>query len=123
MSDAHQTQISPKSGFISPDTLLAAIVGGSDDAIVSKNLDGIITSWNKGAERIFGYTAEEIIGQPILRLLPDDRKHEEIEILARLRKGERIDHFETFRMTKDGRLIDVSLTISPVRDLEGNVVG
>src|SRR5215510_6209090 len=83
---------------------LAAIVESSDDAIISKSLDGVVTSWNAAAERIFGYRAEEMIGQPILRLLPEERHDEERMILARLRRGERVDHFETVRQTKDGRL-------------------
>jgi PAS domain S-box-containing protein len=102
---------------------LAAIVESSDDAIVSKSLDGIVTSWNAAAERIFGYRAEEMIGQPILRLLPEDRHDEEAMILERLRRGERIDHFETVRRTKDGRLLNVSLTISPIRDTHGMIIG
>ncbi len=93
---------------------LAAIVDSSDDAIVSKNLDGGITSWNKGAERIFGYTAEEAIGKPITIVIPQDRQDEERVILTRIRRGERIDHFETVRQRKDGGLIAVSLTVSPV---------
>jgi PAS domain S-box-containing protein len=102
---------------------LASIVQSSDDAIVSKNLDGIITSWNKGAERVFGHTAEEAIGQPITIVIPEDRQSEEREILTRIRRGERIDHFETIRQRKHGSLIVVSLTISPVKDAEGKVVG
>jgi PAS domain S-box-containing protein len=102
---------------------LAAVVASSDDAIVSKTLDGVIRSWNAGAQRLFGYTAEEAIGQSILMLLPDDRKEEEAGILARLRAGERIDHFESIRVTKDHRLINVSLTISPVRDPTGRIIG
>jgi two-component system CheB/CheR fusion protein len=102
---------------------LAAIVESSDDAIVSKTLDGIIRTWNAGAQRIFGYTPEEIIGKPVTMLLPPDRFDEEIQILARLRRGERVDHFETIRRTRDGRLIDVSVTISPVRDARGVIVG
>ncbi len=102
---------------------LAAIVESSDDAIISKTLDAIITSWNKGAERIFGYTAEEAIGKPKTILFPLDRYHEEDEILAKLRRGERIDHFESVRVRKDGRQIDVSLSISPIRDSEGQIVG
>jgi PAS domain S-box-containing protein len=105
------------------DLLLAAIVSSSDDAIVSKNLDGIITSWNEGARRIFGYTAEEMIGQPVLKLVPADRKDEEPRILERLGRGERVDHFQTIRVRKDGEHIDVSLTISPVRDHTGRIVG
>jgi PAS domain S-box-containing protein len=103
--------------------LLAAIVASSDDAIVSKNLDGTITSWNRSAERIFGYTMEEAIGQPITLIVPQDRLDEEAEILARLRKGERVDHFHTIRRCKDGTTIDVSLTISPVKDASGRIVG
>jgi PAS domain S-box-containing protein len=102
---------------------LAAIVEYSDDAIVSKNLDGIVTSWNRGAEAVFGYRADEIVGRPILLLLPPDRIDEESLILARLRRGESIEHFETVRRRKDGREIDVSLTISPVRDVSGRIIG
>jgi PAS domain S-box-containing protein len=102
---------------------LAAIVGSSDDAIISKNLSGIIQSWNKAAERIFGYTAEEAVGQPILLIIPPHLKHEERYILERLRRGDRIEHFETTRLRKDGRLIDISLTISPIRDGEGKIIG
>jgi PAS domain S-box-containing protein len=103
--------------------LLAAIVDSSDDAIISKNLDGVITSWNKGAERLFGYTPEEAIGQQITLIIPPDRRDEEMEILARLKRGERVDHFETVRITKDRALLDISLTISPVKDLSGRVTG
>lgn len=103
--------------------LLAAIVASSDDAIVSKNLDGIIESWNKGAERIFGYTPEEAIGKHITLIIPSDRRNEEDEILARLRRGERIDHFQTVRRSKDGMLHDVSVTISPIKDSSGRIVG
>ena len=103
--------------------LLAAIVASSDDAIVSKNLNGVITSWNKSAERIFGYTAEEAIGQHITLIISPERHGEEVDILSRLRRGERVDHFHTVRRRKDGSLLDVSLTISPVRDSSGRVVG
>ncbi len=103
--------------------LLAAIIEASDDAIVSKTLDGIVTSWNAGAERIFGYSREEMVGQPLDVIIPPDRRHEERDILERLRRGERIDHFDTVRMTKDGRALDISLTISPVRDGSGRIVG
>jgi PAS domain S-box-containing protein len=102
---------------------LASIVESSDDAIVSKNLDGVITSWNRGAERVFGYAAEEAIGQPITIVIPQDRQDEERTILTRIRRGERIDHFETIRQRKHGSLIVVSLTVSPVKNAEGKIVG
>jgi PAS domain S-box-containing protein len=102
---------------------LAAIIQSSDDAIVSKNLDGIITSWNKGAERVFGYTAEEAVGQPITIVIPQDRQDEERTILTRIRRGERIEHFETVRQRKHGSLIWVSLTISPIKNAEGKIIG
>ncbi len=102
---------------------LAAIVESSDDAIVSKTLDGRITSWNPGAVRIFGYAPEEAIGQPITLIVPPELLEEEAQVLATLRRGERVDHFETIRLTKDGRRIDVSLTVSPVRDEQGEIVG
>ena len=102
---------------------LAAIVESADDAIVSKTLDGIVTSWNASAQRMFGYTAHEMIGQPILRLIPPDRRNEENLILARLRAGERIEHFETVRVRKNGQPLEVSLTISPVRDSAGTIIG
>lgn len=102
---------------------LAAIVESSDDAIVSKTLDGTIVTWNQGAERIFGYTAQEVIGRPINVIIPDDRQGEETLILKRLCRGERVDHFETVRRAKDGRLVDVSVTISPMRDAGGTIVG
>ena len=102
---------------------LASLVESSDDAIVSKNLDGVITSWNSGAERVFGYSASEAIGQPITLVIPQDRQSEEREILTRIRRGERIDHFETVRQRKHGSLIVVSLTVSPVKDANGKIVG
>ena len=104
-------------------TRLAAIVESSDDAIISKDLDGIITSWNQGAERIYGYTAAEVIGQPIALLIPPDLPDDLPGIMARLRRGERIDHYETQRVTKDGTRLDVSLTISPLRDGAGQIMG
>jgi PAS domain S-box-containing protein len=102
---------------------LASIVESSDDAIVSKSLDGIIKSWNRGAERIFGYTAEEAIGQPITIVIPEDRLDEERTILNRIRRGERIEHYETVRRRKHGSLIAISLTVSPVKDAEGKIIG
>ena len=102
---------------------LAAIVQSSDDAIVSKNLDGIVMNWNAGAERIFGYSASEMIGQPITKLIPDDRLDEESKILAQIRAGHRVDHYETVRKRKDGTLLEVSLTVSPVRNAKGTIVG
>jgi PAS domain S-box-containing protein len=102
---------------------LAAIVASSDDAIIGKDLNSIITSWNLGAERIFGYTAEEMIGTSIIRLIPPDRHEEELEILSRIRRGERFDHFETVRLAKDGRQLNVSITVSPIMDSSGHVVG
>ncbi|HEV2762581.1 MAG TPA: PAS domain S-box protein, partial [Pyrinomonadaceae bacterium] len=101
----------------------AAIVENSDDAIISKDLDGVIRSWNPGAERLYGYTAEEAVGRPVTMLIPDDRPDEEPVILARIRAGERVDHYETVRVAKDGRVLNVSLTVSPVRDATGRVVG
>jgi PAS domain S-box-containing protein len=102
---------------------LGAIVASSDDAIIGKDLNSIITSWNFGAERIFGYTADEMIGTSIMRLIPPDRHEEEREILTRIRRGERFDHFETIRLAKDGRQLNVSITISPIKDSTGRVVG
>lgn len=101
---------------------LAAIVESSDDAIVGKTLDGVITSWNSGAERVFGYAEHDVIGKPVTLLIPVDRHHEETRILERIRRGERVGHYETVRRRKDGRLIDVSLTVSPVRDAGGRVI-
>ena len=103
--------------------LLAAIVDSSDDAIVSKTLDGIITSWNRSAQRMFGYTSEEAIGKLITLIIPRDRWDEEANIIHRLRRGERVDHFQTVRRRKDGCLVDVSLTISPVKDSAGHIIG
>ncbi len=103
--------------------VLAAIVEGSDDAIISKDLNGIIASWNKGAQRIFGYRAQEVIGKAVNILIPDDRQNEEPEIIKRIMRGEHIDHFDTVRQRKDGSLVDVSLTISPIRNEQGVVIG
>src|SRR6266478_1822026 len=102
---------------------LAAIVSSSDDAIVSKTLDGTITSWNAGATNILGYEADEMIGQPITRIIPPELHEEETQILARLHRGERIRHYETIRLAKDGRRIDISLTVSPLFNQSGKVVG
>jgi PAS domain S-box-containing protein len=103
--------------------LLAAIVESSDDAIISKRLDGHIVSWNHGAQRLFGYTADEAVGQPISLIIPPDRLHEEAMIIERLRRGERIEHYETVRLAKDGRHVAISLTISPIRDAGNTIVG
>jgi PAS domain S-box-containing protein len=102
---------------------LAAIIESSDDAVISKNLDGVIMSWNSGAERLFGYTAEEAIGRPVTMLIPPERIDEEPGILARVRRGERIDHYDTVRRRKDGSAIDISLTVSPIRDSDGTIIG
>jgi PAS domain S-box-containing protein len=102
---------------------LASIVESSDDAIIGKNIDGIITSWNNGAERLFGYTADEVVGKPVTILFPPDRHNEERIILERIMRGERIDHYETVRHRKDGSSVDESLTISPVKNAEGRIVG
>jgi PAS domain S-box-containing protein len=102
---------------------LAAIVESSDDAIVSKDLNGIVASWNQGAERLFGYTAEEMIGKSITVLIPADRLHEEADVLGRIRRGERIEHYETVRLRKDASLVDISLTVSPIKRADGKVIG
>src|SRR5678815_290764 len=102
---------------------LAAIVASSDDAIISKNLEGIIVTWNEGATRIFGWQPQEVIGKSITILIPPDRLEEEPAILARLRAGQRVDHYETVRVRKDGRPVHISLTISPVRNSAGEIIG
>ena len=102
---------------------IASIVESSDDAIISKDIDGIITTWNKGAERLFGYMAEEMIGKPITTIIPIERHHEEPEILARIRRGDRIGHYETVRRRKDGSLVEISLSVSPTRTSDGKIVG
>ncbi|HTK83857.1 MAG TPA: PAS domain S-box protein [Patescibacteria group bacterium] len=106
-----------------PTAYLAAIVDSSDDAIISKNLNGIITSWNRAAQRIFGYTADEAVGQSILMIIPPERQAEEADIIARLKAGQRVDHFETVRVAKDGRRVNLSVTISPIRDDRGVIIG
>lgn len=102
---------------------LASIVESSDDAIISKDLEGVITSWNRGAEHLFGYTAHEAIGRPVTMLMPPDRENEEPTILSRIRRGERIEHYHTIRRRKDGVLIDISLSVSPIQDRHGQIVG
>ncbi len=108
---------------VDPRFHLAAIVASADDAIVSKDLNGIVTSWNEGARRMFGFTAEEMIGQSILRIIPEELHYEEDQILRTLRAGGRIDHYETTRKKKSGEHIEVSVTISPMRDEQGRVFG
>jgi len=121
------THEAPDSASYRPDNdaaaWLAAIVENSDDAILSKNLDGIISSWNPGATRLFGFSAKEAVGRPITIIIPEDRLPEEAEIIGKIRRGERVHHFETVRQRKDGRLVDISLTVSPVRDPEGRIIG
>jgi PAS domain S-box-containing protein len=102
---------------------LAAIVESSDDAIISKDLNGVVRSWNRAAERLFGYTADEMVGESIRKIIPEDRQHEEERVLTAIRAGQRVEHFETIRKAKDGRLIPVSLTVSPTRDIDGRIVG
>ena len=102
---------------------LTAILDSSDDAVVGKNLAGVITCWNTGAERVFGYSASEAIGQPVTLVIPRDRQSEEGDILTRIRRGQRIDHFETVRQRKQGGRIEVSLTVSPIKDAYGNIFG
>jgi PAS domain S-box-containing protein len=121
-----RVNIGPAPGASLPATaaqILWSIVENSDDAIITTNLDGIISSWNKSAERIFCYTPEEVIGKPITILIPMERLEEEPAILARIRREERVKHYETVRQRKDGRLIDISLTVSPIKDTQGNVIG
>jgi len=116
------TRLVPERPVVDPRLRLAAIVDSSDDAIISKNLDGIIISWNPAAARLFGYSAEEIVGKPILTLIPPELHHEEGEILRKLRAGERIEHYETVRMKKSGERFPISVTISPIRDDSGKIV-
>ena len=101
----------------------AALVESSDDAIIGKTLDGYVTSWNRGAEAIFGYTRAEMVGRHISILIPDDRQGEEPVILEKIRRGDSVDHYETVRRRKDGQLIDISVTVSPIRDTEGKIIG
>ncbi|WP_455272910.1 PAS domain-containing protein [Rhizobium herbae] len=102
---------------------IAAIVESSDDAILAKDLNGTIVTWNSGAERLFGYTAAEAIGKPVAMLIPQDRPNEEPVILGRIRRGERIVHYETIRRRKDGSLVEISLSVSPIRNRQGQVIG
>lgn len=102
---------------------LAAVLESSDDAIITKDLDGTVLSWNKAAQRIYGYTRDEVAGQPISILVPPNRPDEVPEILEKIKSGQLVDHFETARQRKDGTLVDVSLTISPVKDAKGRIVG
>src|SRR4028119_259447 len=102
---------------------LSALVDSADDAIISKTLDGIITSWNKGATQVFGYMAEEAIGKPILILIPPELHAEESEIIGKIKAGERVEHYETVRVRKDGSLVEVSLTVSPIKTPEGEIIG
>jgi len=108
---------------VTADAYLAAIVDSSFDAIVSKNLNSVITSWNKAAEHLFGYTADEAIGRSVMMLIPDDRREEETEIISRIRRGEPMPTFETIRVRKDGSLVPVSITVSPIRNAAGKIVG
>jgi PAS domain S-box-containing protein len=110
-------------GYLDPVGHLATIVQHSDDAIVSKRLDGTIVSWNASAERMFGYPAAEVIGKSILVIVPRDRRHEEDDVLAKVSRGEVVDHYETVRQRKDGSMIDISLTVSPIKDAAGRIVG
>ena len=103
--------------------LLAAIVESSDDGIISTDLSGVIGTWNGGAERLYGYSAQEALGQPITILIPSARANEELAILERIRLGERVEHYETLRRCKDGKVVDVSLTVSPIKNAEGIIVG
>src|SRR6185369_3816071 len=116
-------QIEPRDQMDEAWQRLAAIVESSDDAIIGKDLNGIITSWNKSAQRIFGYTPEEALGRSILILIPEDRQPEEPAILDRIRRGERVDHYETVRRRKDGSLVNISITVSPIRGSDGRIVG
>src|SRR5580704_18189376 len=133
LKEAHDLKTSQGSALLNTSTegeqselashRLAAIIEFSDDAIIGKDLNSIITSWNKGAENIFGYTAEEMVGMSIMRLIPADRQDEENQILGKIKRGESVRHFETLRQTKDGRLIDVSITASPIKDITGRTIG
>jgi len=122
-SGSYAWQTSFYDAELDPRDWLAAIIDGSDDAIISKDLNGNVKTWNRGAQRLFGYEPDEIVGKPITILIPDDRLQEEPAILAQIRAGNRVDHFETVRKKKDGTLFDISLTISPIRDAGGKIIG
>ena len=125
----HENPLKPEAGpaaslpGLDPEAFLAAIVESSEDAIVSKSLSGIITTWNKAAERLFGYSSDEAVGRPVTIIIPEDRLEEEPAILARIHAGQRVEHFETVRRRKDGGLVDLSLTISPIRERTGSIIG
>lgn len=119
----YREQLAERERYLQAQALLGAIVVSSDDAIISTTLESVIQTWNEGAERLFGYSAEEAIGQPITMLIPPERQDEESTILARLRRGERIEHFETIRVAKDGRPIDISLSVSLIRNRDGKISG
>jgi PAS domain S-box-containing protein len=123
MESERDIELPSNMGLDALSSLLIAIVNSSDDAIISKTLDGIVTSWNPAAEAMFGYTAAEVVGQSIRIIIPSDRQEEEDFVLGKIRCGERVDHFETIRQTKDGQLLNISLTVSPVRNASGTVVG
>jgi PAS domain S-box-containing protein len=119
----HQPTVFSAGPFEATDAWLAAIIESSDDAIIGKTLDSVVRSWNGGAARIFGYTAAEMLGESILRLFPPELEHEENEIVGRLSRGERVDHYETVRLRKDQSIVEVSLSVSPIRDKSGLIVG
>jgi PAS domain S-box-containing protein len=120
---AREVELAEERARLTAAAHLTAVVESSDDAIISKTLDGTVTGWNAGAEALYGYTAQEIVGHPIQRIAPPDRSDEIGDILARLRDGEGVTHFETMRRRKDGALVPVSITVSPIRDAAGQVTG
>lgn len=116
-------QTDPSAGTLDQERLLAAVMQSSNDAIIAKSLDAIITAWNQGAERMFGYTAEEAIGRPIDLIVPEERREDVRSIIARIGRGEHVANFETLRRRKDGKLIEVSISVSPVRAADGRIIG
>jgi PAS domain S-box-containing protein len=122
-SEAARAELEQRRHEKEAEARLSSIVESSDDAIVSKDLQGVVKSWNAGAERLFGYSADEVIGRHISIIIPEARRSEEDDILSRIRRGERVDHFETVRRRKDGSLVDISLTVSPVRNADGEIIG